>query len=209
MSEINFDTSAYDERQEEEELTQQLQEAEAEREAAAAQEEDAKATPQPTEKKEEGEFLGGMMEDLGPSYAEQGADGKITTDEMGGKQRAVAGTIDTVMDLTSKFLPFMQQPADYWDEASGRKEPSDPLKKAERDMSAIIMPMLLTGGYVSGASKAAGLTGKTKLLTEGAVNFGLDALISGTSDTTSEAGNLGSLLEQCSTIWYEDSVGIT
>ena len=194
--ELNIDTTVFDEEYEQQQLDAALQKGEAERQAAAAQEEAATATPQPTEKKEEGEFLGGMMEDLGPSYAEQGADGKITTDEMGGKQRAVAGTIDTVMDLTSKFLPFMQQPADYWDEVSGRKEPSDPLKKAERDMSAIIMPMLLTGGYVSGASKAAGLTGKTKLLTEGAVNFGLDALISGTSDTTSEAGNLGSLLEQ-------------
>ena len=36
MSEINFDTSVYDERQEEEELKQQLQEAEQERQAAAA-----------------------------------------------------------------------------------------------------------------------------------------------------------------------------
>ena len=52
---------------------------------------------------------------------------------MGGKQRAVAGAIDTVMDLTSKFIPAMQKPADWWDEKTGRKEESDPLKKAERD----------------------------------------------------------------------------
>ena len=197
MSEINFDTSAYDERQEEEELTQQLQEAEAERQAAVAKEETATATPQPTEKKEEGKFLDGMLEDLGVNTSlDPNNDGIMSTDEMGGRQRAVAGTIDTVMDLTSKFIPAMQDPADWWDEKSGRKTASDPLKKAERDMAAVIMPMLLTGGYVGGASKAAGLTGKTKLLTEASVNFGLDALISGTSDTTSEAGNLGSLLEK-------------
>ena len=42
---------------------------------------------------------------------------------------------------------------------------------------------------------AAGLTGKTKLMTDAALNFGVDALISGTSDTTSEAGNLATLME--------------
>ena len=26
--------------------------------------------------------------------------------------------IDTVMDLTSKFIPAMQKPADWWDEQS-------------------------------------------------------------------------------------------
>ena len=50
---------------------------------------------------------------------------------MTGKARAVAGTVDTVMDLTSKFIPAMQDPADWWDEKSGRKTESDPLKKAE------------------------------------------------------------------------------
>ena len=51
------------------------------------------------------------------------------------------------------------------------------------------------GGVIGAGTKAAGLTGKTKLMTDAALNFGLDALISGTSDTTSEAGNLGSLME--------------
>ena len=114
---------------------------------------------------------------------------------MGGKARAVAGAVDTVMDLTSKFIPAMQKPADWWDEQSGRKEETDPLKKAERDASAVIMPMLLTGGLVGGATRAAGLTGKTKLMTDAVANLGIDALITGTSDTTSEAGNLSSLVE--------------
>ena len=30
-----------------------------------------------------------------------------------------------VMDLTSKFLPFMKNPADWWDEQSGRKTETD------------------------------------------------------------------------------------
>ena len=49
---------------------------------------------------------------------------------------------------------------------SGRKTVVDPLKKAERDAAAVIMPMLLTGGFIGGATKAAGLTGKTKLMTD-------------------------------------------
>ena len=61
--------------------------------------------------------------------------------------------------------------------------------------SAVIMPMLLTGGVVGGATKAAGLTGKTKLLTDSAINLGIDALITGTSDTTSDPGNFSSLIE--------------
>ena len=52
--------------------------------------------------------------------------GGDSINDMGGKSRAVAGTIDTVMDLTSKFIPAMQKPADWWDEVSGRKEESDP-----------------------------------------------------------------------------------
>ena len=51
---------------------------------------------------------------------------------MTGGQRAVAGTVDTVMDLTSKFIPAMQDPADWWDEKTGRKEETDPLKKLSK-----------------------------------------------------------------------------
>ena len=98
--------------------------------------------------------------------------GGDSINDMGGKSRAVAGTIDTVMDLTSKFIPAMQKPADWWDEVSGRKEESDPLKKAERDAAAVIMPMLLTGGVIGGATKAAGLTGKTKLMTDAVAALG-------------------------------------
>ena len=36
----------------------------------------------------------------------------INTNDMGGTGRVVAGGIDTVMDLTSKFLPFMKGPVD-------------------------------------------------------------------------------------------------
>ena len=60
-----------------------------------------------------------------------------SVNDMGGRARVVAGGIDTVMDLTSKFLPCMKDPADWWDEQSGRKTETDPLKKAERDVAAI------------------------------------------------------------------------
>ena len=44
-----------------------------------------------------------MMEDLDLS-----APGESSINDMGGKARSVAGTIDTVMDLTSKFIPAMK-----------------------------------------------------------------------------------------------------
>ena len=66
------------------------------------------------------------------------------------KARVVLGGIDTVMDLTSKFLPFMRDPADWWDEQSGRKTETDPLKKAERDASASCSLSLLGGGVIGG-----------------------------------------------------------
>ena len=192
MEELNIDTTVFDEEYERQELERTLKQKEAERQAQP--EEASTDTPQPeqqTEKKEEeGEFLGGMMEDL-----DLKAPGEGSINDMGGTARSVAGTIDTVMDLTSKFIPAMQGPADFWDEKSGRKTEKDPLKKAERDAAAIIMPMLLTGGLVGAGTKAAGLTGKTKLFADAAAGFGLDALITGVSDTTSEAGNLSSLAE--------------
>ena len=71
--------------------------------------------------------------------------------------------IDTVMDLTSKFIPFMQDPADWWDEQSGRKTETDLTRKQNGTCQQLLCPMLLGGGAISGATKAAGLTGKTKL----------------------------------------------
>ena len=78
-------------------------------------------------------------------------------------------------------------------------------------MAAVIMPMLLSGGLIGGATKAAGLTGKTKLMTDATLNLGVDALISGTSDTTSDPGNLASFNESDSehSTWCDYSLGIT
>ena len=195
MNENDFDFSVYKERQEEEELATQLEQAEADRQAAEAEQEaPAKVEPPEQKKEEKGEFLGGVMDQLDSLGVENPAEGGNIND-MGGKARVVAGGIDTVMDLTSKFLPFMKDPADWWDEQSGRKTETDPLKKAERDASAVLFPMLLGGGLIGGATKAAGLSGRTKLMADSLLNLGLDATISGTSDTTSEAGNLASLME--------------
>ena len=200
MNEINFDTSAYDERQDLLAEEAAIKNAAEDREQRAVkQEAEAVKAEAPQEKKREGEFLGGIMNQLDSlgvaNPLDQSAEG-LNTNNMGGRQRVVAGGIDTIMDLTSKFLPFMKGPADSWDEQSGRyAEGIDPLKKAERDMSAILLPMFLGGGVIGGATKAAGLTGKTKLMSDALLNLGLDFTISATSDTTSEAGNLGTLIE--------------
>ena len=197
MNELDIDTTIYDEEYDQQQLDAALQKGEADRQAAEAEQAAPAKVEAPEQKKEEkGEFLGGAMDVLDNLGVQNPLEAPQSINDMGGKARAVAGGIDTVMDLTSKFIPAMQDPADWWDEKTGRKTASDPYKKAERDMSAVVMPMLLTGGLIGGATKAAGLTGKTKLGADALLNFGVDALVSGTSDTTSEAGNLASLLER-------------
>ena len=59
-----------------------------------------------------------MTDELGVQNPAEGG----SINDMGGKARSVAGVVDTVMDLTSKFIPAMQKPADWWDEKSGRKD---------------------------------------------------------------------------------------
>lgn len=194
-----LDLSNYYEREEAEEQ-RVAQETAAQQAQMEAQEEPATAPAEPAAQTEEKandgpDLLGDLAGYAADKMLPMNPFGGDSINDMGGKSRAVAGTIDTVMDLTSKFIPAMQKPADWWDEVSGRKEESDPLKKAERDAAAVIMPMLLTGGVIGGATKAAGLTGKTKLMTDAVAALGVDALITGTSDTTSEAGNVSSLIE--------------
>lgn len=154
------------------------------------------AKPKETPPKEDGGFLGGMMETLPAGYTEPGA---IDTDSMGGTQRVVAGGVDLLMDGVSALVPALQTPADWWDEKSGRNAGKDPYKKAERDMGGIMIGTLLTGGLVgSVASKVPGvvnLSARTKLLGQAAADLGIDAMLSGVSDTTSEAGNFATLVE--------------
>ena len=87
---------------------QQAENAEKEQPAAAP-------TPEPTPEEPSGEF----MDDLVQPFKEQ-AEGSIN--DMGGRQRAVAGTIDLAMDGISKLIPALTPAADWWDEQSGRKE---------------------------------------------------------------------------------------
>lgn len=194
--ELNIDTTVFDEEYERQELERTLQQAEANRQAEAAKEEEkVTATPQPVQQqqKEEPEEPGGLFGTLNQFVEEETGrfenqmEEGLTTDNMSGRQRAVAGTVDTIMDLTSKFIPAMQAPADWWDEQTGRNVSKDPLKKAERNISAIVIPSLLGGFGIS----ALGLKGLSAI----GANVGLEAVISGTSDTTSEAGNLGSFGE--------------
>ena len=188
MAEINFDTSIYDEERKQEQLRQQMVQ-ESQQEEETEQPAQGQATPQQStqeakpEKKAEEQTEGG---DLGMFAAEKALD-FVTTGGQDTKKRVAQGTMDTFFDMTSKFLPFMQQPADWWDEVSGRKTETDPYKKMERDMNAIVVPSLLAGGAIG----AIGLTGKAAF----GANLGAEALISGTSDTTSDPGNLGNLLE--------------
>lgn len=154
------------------------------------------AKPESTPPTEDGGFLGGMMETLPPSPTEPG---ELNTDTMGGNQRVVAGGVDLLMDGVSALVPALQTPADWWDEKSGRNAGTDPYKKAERDMGGLMIGTLLGGGLVGGlASKIPGvanLGARTKLLGQAAADLGVDALLSGVSDTTSEAGNLATVAE--------------
>ena len=143
-------------------------------------------------------FLGGMMEGMPQSYAEQG-EGGFDTDNMGGKQRVVAGTMDTIMDALSTVVPALKPADEWWEEKSGRNVGKDPYKKSERDMAAILIPTLVGGAAVSAGAKGMGLGAnmgaRSKILAEGAAALGIDAMVSGVSDTTREPGNLGTLLE--------------
>ncbi len=154
------------------------------------------AKPKETPPKEDNGFLGGMMETLPAGYADPGA---LNTDTMGGNQRVVAGGIDLLMDGVSALIPALKPADEWWEEKSGRNAGKDPYKKAERDMGGIMIGTLLTGGVVgSAASKLPGvanLSMRTRLLGQAAADLGVDALLSGVSDTTREAGNLGTIAE--------------
>ena len=147
----------------------------------------------------QGGFLGGMMEGMPQSYADQGKAG-FDTDNMSGTQRVVAGTMDTIMDTMSALIPALKPADEWWEEKSGRNAGKDPFKKAERDMAAILIPTLVGGAAISGAAKATGVGAnlgvRSKILGEGAAALGIDAFVSGVSDITREPGNLGTLIEE-------------
>ncbi len=162
----------------------------------AMETEETKPEVKPEAKPEDKGFLGGMMDSLPPSPTE--GDG-LNTDTMGGTQRVVAGGIDLAMDGLSALIPALKPADEWWEEKSGRNAGKDPYKKAERDMGGIMIGTILTGGVVGGiASKIPGvanLSARTKLLGQAAADLGIDALLSGVSDTTSEAGNFATLAE--------------
>ena len=106
-----LDLSNYYEREEAEEqrVAQEAAAQQAQTEAQEAETATAPAEPaaQTEEKAKDGpDFLGDMMEGLDMS-----APGETSINDMGGRARSVAGVVDTVMDLTSKFIPAMQKPA--------------------------------------------------------------------------------------------------
>ena len=112
-----LDLSNYYEREEVEEQ-KVAQEAAAQQAQMEAQEEPATAPAEPAAQTEEKtndgpDLLGDIAGYAADKMLPMNPFGGDSINDMGGKSRAVAGTIDTVMDLTSKFIPAMQKPADW------------------------------------------------------------------------------------------------
>ena len=206
MTQANFfDPNAtldfkYDTEEVQQEIARQKLEEEEAAKAALAEEESSiketvTPTPEPTpeaapqeERNEFGDFMAGKALDF------------VTTGGKETKKRVAAGTIDTLMDGLSTIIPALTPAADWWDEKSGRKTEKDPYKKAERDVSAIVVPNLLGAWGIgavanTGIGTTLGLSSRTNTLTQIAASFGIDGLVSGVSDTTSEPGNLGTMIE--------------
>ena len=112
------------------------------------------------------------------------------------------GAIDTVMDVAKRFIPWLKDADEYWEQVSGKQDAS-PEDKFVRDVSAIVVPTLAIGGPIGGALKA----GATRLGFSGLTTGGFNALgkvgvdmavstsIEGLSDQTTEEGNLSDILQ--------------
>ena len=104
---INLDFSYDEDAQKAFEAEEKVKEEAARQEQEQAMQEEVEATAplnnKQKKKTEEGPEFFKTISEAFPSLEDQAADGKITTDEMSSRQRLVAGTIDSVMDLTSKF----------------------------------------------------------------------------------------------------------
>ena len=152
----------------------------------------AEPKPEPEAKPEQqegdfGQFMAGKALDF------------VTTGGKETKQRVAAGAIDTTMDALSMLIPGLKPAADWWDEKTGRKTETDPFKKAERDINSIVVPTILTQGAATGLITKLGiganLGARTKLIGNIGLGLGVDALVSGVSDSTREKGNMANIAE--------------
>jgi len=122
------------------------------------------------------------------------------------------GTVDQVMDTASFLVPWLKPADEWWEEVSYRKETTG-FDKAVRDIGGFLVPFLgLKNLAIKGATMGAtrlGMTGLNKGLPHILKTIGADVAVgmglTATSDNTSEAGNLGSLVEMLS---YEAGMGV-
>ena len=183
--------------------TQEAMETEAS-ELSAAQKslkEKEPAKPEAEPETEDKGFLGGMMESIGgdTGIAEQAPEGQFNTDSMGGKQRVIAGGIDLAMDAVSALIPALKPADEWWEEKSGRNAGKDPFKKAERDIGGMMLGTIIGGGLIGKVAQSVpgvvNLGARTKFFGQAAADLGVDALLSGVSDTTREPGNMANIAE--------------
>ena len=123
-----------------------------------------------------------------------------------------AGSVDTIMDTASFLVPWLKPADEWWEEVSYRKETTG-FDKAVRDIGGFMLPFLglkslAVKGVMLGTSRL-GMTGFSKglpkILTTIGADVGVGMGLTATSDNTSEAGNLGSLVE---TLSYEAGMGV-
>ena len=183
--------------------TQQQMETEAAELSAAQQNLKSKEPPKPeatSEPESNGvpDFLNQFVEEETARLDSQREEG-FTTDNMSGRQRVVAGAVDLAMDGVSALIPALKPVDDWWEEKSGRNVGDDPYKKAERDMGGLLIGTLVGGGIVGKAAQAipgaANLGARARFFGQAAADLGVDAFLSGVSDTTREAGNLATIAE--------------
>ena len=143
---------------------------------------------------------GGTSDPL--EYLQQGGMGGNPMETFEDLSQIGFGAMDTAMDIAKRFVPWLKDADEYWEEVSGKKDAS-PEDKFIRDVSAIVVPTLAIGGPIT-AGLTAGATrlGFTGLTTGGfsalgkvGVDMAVSTTLEGLSDQTIEEGNLSDLLQ--------------
>ena len=156
---------------------------------------EAESKPEPEPEAEQGFQYPGM-----PSNFQEYLDQQVTM-----RTAPIKGVGDFVADTVS-LLPWLKPAGDWWDEKTGRKQASG-TEKFIRDTAGTLVPMLFGYGAVakplsalnkvqklSKTGKAIDITGKALL------NLGIGTGINVISETTDEAGNLSSMIQDFTNI---------
>lgn len=111
----------------------------------------------------------------------------------------VFGTVDAATDLLALTqIPWLKKLDDKWDNSKFGRNQSEGLNKVVRDISSWVIPSLTGVGLLSGLGKASGLVrvgSKVDKLSKFMAFEGLTIGFEALSDQSTEAGNLGSLIE--------------